>query len=80
MQIDLPIKESDYDIEKVKKVDGTYLITVSPKKRNCKICSKEFESNKTQFLVWITKEGYSIKAWLCRTHYYQAKELIKEIK
>ena len=79
MQIDLPIKESDYVIKQVKQNDGTFLITVSPKKRKCKICNKEFDSNNTQFLMWQTQEGYSVKGWLCRKHYYQAKKLIDEI-
>tara|TARA_Y100000310_G_C20275505_1_gene620027 strand:- start:332 stop:613 length:282 start_codon:yes stop_codon:yes gene_type:complete len=78
MQIDLPINANDYLMEKVRKDDGTILISIKPKKRNCKICKKRFESNQTQFLCWRTKEGYSVSAWLCRKHYYQAKELIKE--
>ena len=80
MEIQLPISKNDYHIDKVSDLDGTISLTIKPKRRNCKICSKQFETNQTQFLCWKTKEGYSVSAWLCRKHYYEAKKIIDLIR
>ena len=76
MQIDT----TNYYINEITQYDGTTKIVLSPKKRNCKVCAKKFDSIGTEFLLWNTKEKYSVSGWFCRKHYIEAKKLIKICK
>ena len=67
-------------VSEITQYDGTTRIVLTPKKRNCKVCAKQFQSNGTEFLLWNTKEKYSVSGWFCRKHYYEAKKLIKVCK
>ena len=80
MQLDLQVNESDYKIRKTTNYDGTISIVLTPKKRNCKVCSKQFQSNGREFLLWTTKDNYTISGWFCRKHFIQANKLIKICK
>ena len=80
MQFEKMIKSNDYKISEVKQYDGTISVVLSLKKRNCKVCAKQFQSNGTEFLLWKTKEEYSVSGWFCRKHYIEAKKLIKVCK
>ena len=76
MQIDT----TNYYINEITQCDGTTKIVLSPKKRNCKVCSKQFDSIGTEFLLWSTQEKFSVSGWFCRKHYIEAKKLIKICK
>ena len=76
----MKINTNDFNIKQVTQYDGTTKIVLSPKKRNCKVCAKQFESNGTEFLLWKTKDDFSISGWFCRKHYVQANVLIKICK
>ena len=76
MQIDT----TNYYINEITQYDETTKIVLSPKKRNCKVCAKKFDSIGTEFLLWNTKEKYSVSGWFCRKHYIEAKKLIKICK
>jgi len=74
------IDTTNYYINEITQYDGTTKIVLSPKKRNCKVCAKKFDSIGTEFLLWNTKEKYSVSGWFCRKHYIEAKKLIKICK
>jgi len=65
-----------YNVKQVADYNGRISILLTPKKRKCKCCGKEFESKGSEFLVWKTKEEHSVSGWFCRRHYIQAKKLI----
>ena len=74
------IDTTNYYINEITQYDGTTKIVLSPKKRNCKVCAKKFDSIGTEYLLWNTKEKYSVSGWFCRKHYIEAKKLIKICK
>ena len=76
----MKIDTTNYYINEITQCDGTTKIVLSPKKRNCKVCSKQFDSIGTEFLLWSTQEKYSVSGWFCRKHYIEAKKLIKICK
>ena len=76
----MKIDTTNYYINEITQYDGTTKIVLSPKKRNCKVCAKKFDSIGTEFLLWNTKEKYSVSGWFCRKHYIEAKKLIKICK
>ena len=76
MQIDT----TNYYINEITQCDGTTKIVLSPKKRKCKVCAKQFDSIGTEFLLWSTQEKFSVSGWFCRKHYIEAKKLIKICK
>ena len=76
----MKIDTTNFNIREVTQYDGTTKIVLSPKKRNCKVCSKQFQSNGREFLLWTTKDNYTISGWFCRKHFIQANKLIKICK
>ena len=76
----MKIDTTNFNIKQVTQYDGTTKIVLSPKKRNCKVCSKQFDSIGTEFLLWNTQEKFSVSGWFCRKHYIEAKKLIKICK
>ena len=76
----MKIDTTSFNIKQVTQYDGTTKIDLSPKKRNCKVCSKQFQSNGREFLLWTTKDNYTISGWFCRKHFIQANKLIKICK
>jgi len=76
----MKIDTTSFNIREVTQYDGTTKIVLSPKKRNCKVCSKQFQSNGREFLLWTTKDNYTISGWFCRKHFIQANKLIKICK
>jgi len=76
----MKIDTTSFNIKQVTQYDGTTKIVLSPKKRNCKVCAKQFQSNGREFLLWTTKDNYTISGWFCRKHFIQANKLIKICK
>ena len=76
----MKIDTTNFNIKQVTQYDGTTKIVLSPKKRKCKVCAKKFDSIGTEFLLWDTKEKFSVRGWFCRKHYIEAKKLIKICK
>ncbi len=76
----MKIDTTSFNIKQVTQYDGTTKIVLAPKKRNCKVCSKQFQSNGREFLLWTTKDNYTISGWFCRKHFIQANKLIKICK
>ena len=69
-----------YHVKQVADYDGVISIVLTPKKRNCKACGKEFESKGGEFLIWKTKDRHNINGWFCKKHYVQAKQLINLVR
>ena len=76
----MKIDTTNFNIKQVTQYDGTTKIVLSPKKRKCKVCAKQFDSIGTEFLLWNTQEKFSVSGWFCRKHYIEAKKLIKICK
>ena len=76
----MKIDTTSFNIREVTQYDGTTKIVLSPKKRKCKVCAKQFQSNGTEFLLWTTKDNYTISGSFCRKHFIQANKLIKICK
>ena len=81
MQIDFnkEIKQK-YSVVKNTDYDGTISIVLRPKKRNCKVCKKQFQSNGNEVIYWKGKNKESLFGYFCKKHYVEAKQLLKEIK
>ena len=75
VNIDSETKQK-YNVKQVADYNGRISILLTPKKRNCKCCGKEFESKGGEFLIWKTKDEHNVSGWFCRRHYIQAKKLI----
>ena len=83
MRIEIEINKvikDEYNIKQVADYDGVINIVLTPKKRNCKACGKEFESKGGEFLIWKTKNRHNINGWFCKKHYVQAKQLINLVR
>ena len=75
MKIEIDSKK--YKIEKTQD-DGVIRIVARLKKRNCKYCTKQFESINQRKLYWKDSEGYQRSDWFCREHYTTIKKLLIE--
>ena len=74
------ILDSDkYDINKSTN-DGCITYVLKPKKRNCKLCKKSFESMQTEILFWKDKNGYQRNGWFCQEHFSKIKKVLNENK
>ena len=83
MRIEIEINKvikDEYNIKQVANCNGTVNIVLTPKKRKCKACGKEFESKGGEFLIWKTKNRHNINGWFCKKHYVQAKQLINLVR
>ena len=72
--------KDEYNIRRRTDYDGTINIVLTPKKRKCKVCAKEFQSKGREFLYWKTSDNYEVYGWFCKRHYAQANQLLKELK
>ena len=79
VNIDSEVKQK-YNVEQVADYNGNISILLTPKKRKCKCCGKEFESKGSEFLTWKTKDEHNVSGWFCRRHYIQAKQLINLVR
>ena len=80
MQLDLQVNESDYKIRKTTKYDGKISIVLTPKKRNCKACGKQFQSNGKEVLFWKGKNNEDLFGYFCRKHFVEANVLLKDLR
>ena len=60
--------------------DGCIYIIARPKKRNCKYCTKQFESVQSEILFWKDNNGYQRSGWFCKEHYSVVRTLLNEHK
>jgi len=64
--------------------DGCITYVLKPKKRNCFVCNKQFESIGGEFLQWKTDKSngqrYIKKGWFCKTDLVRMKQWFEENK
>tara|TARA_R100001244_G_scaffold130414_1_gene102550 strand:- start:231 stop:482 length:252 start_codon:yes stop_codon:yes gene_type:complete len=72
--------KDNYNVVRNTDFDGTISIVLRPKKRNCKVCGKQFQSNGNEVIYWKGKNKESLFGYFCKKHYVEAKQLLKEIK
>ena len=75
MKIEIDSKK--YKIKKTQD-DGVIRIVAIPKKRNCKYCTKQFESMNQGKLYWKDSNGYQRSDWFCKEHYKTIRDLLIE--
>ena len=80
MQLDLQVKETDYKISKTTNYDGTISIVLTPKKRNCKACGKQFQSNGKEVLFLKGKNNEDLFGYFCKKQFVEANVLLKDLK
>ena len=80
MQLDLQVNKNDYKISKVVKYDGSISFTLTPKKRNCKACGKQFQSNGKEVLFWKGKNNEDLFGYFCKKHFVEANVLLKDLR
>ena len=71
--------EKKYKVKK-KEEDGCIYIVARPKKRNCKYCTKQFESVQSEILFWKDDKKNKRKGWFCKTHYSLYRKYFNESK
>ena len=60
--------------------DGCITYVLKPKKRNCKLCKKSFESMQTEILFWKDDDSNKRNGWFCKEHYSLWKKYFSERK
>ena len=60
--------------------NGCITIIVTPKKRNCIVCSKSFESTGSEILFWKDDKKNQRNGWFCKTHYSLYRKYFNESK
>ena len=61
------VNNDKYHMEKETLPDGRIKIMMTPKKTNCKGCSKAIEFAGANLFVWIDKDDYKREGRFCRT-------------
>ena len=74
------IDTTNYYINEITQYDGTTKIVLSPKKRNCKLCKRVFDSVGTEFICWNDSKGFSRSGYFCREHFKLIHKVLKEIR
>ena len=80
MQLDLQVNESDYKIKRTINYDGSISIVLKPRKRNCKACGKQFQSNGSEVIYYKGNNNESLFGYFCKKHFIEAKELLKDLR
>ena len=73
------IDDAQYKVNKTTLGDNEYQYNVTPKKRNCKLCSKSFENNNNGLICWTDDNGFYRSGYFCREHFVLIKTALKEI-
>ena len=60
--------------------DGCITYVLKPKKRNCIVCKKSFESTGNEILFWRDDDNNKRNGWFCKTHYSLWKKYFSERK
>ena len=72
--------KDEYNILKHTDFDGTISIVLKPKKRNCKACGKQFQSNGCEVLYWKGNNNEDLFGYFCKKHFVEAKVLLKDLR
>ena len=72
--------KDNYKVVRNNDFDGTINIVLIPKKRNCKACGKQFQSNGSEVIYYKGKKNESLFGYFCKKHFIEAKELLKDLK
>ena len=76
----LNINENKYNVKKKKIFTDSYQLTITPKKRNCKLCNKTFSSTGKEFLTWTDDKGFLRSGYFCKKDFILIKKVLKEIR
>ena len=68
-----------YNLEKTQNGVDEYQFNLTPKKRNCKLCGKEFESNGREFLTWTDDNDFLRSGYFCKKDLITIKKVLKEV-
>lgn len=60
--------------------DGCITYVLKPKKRNCFVCKKSFESTGNEILFWKDDDSNKRNGWFCKEHYSLWKKYFSERK
>ena len=72
--------KDNYKVVRNNDFDGTINIVLIPKKRKCKACGKQFQSNGSEVIYYKGKNNESLFGYFCKKHFIEAKELLKDLK
>ena len=72
--------KDNYKVVRNNDFDGTINIVLIPKKRNCKACGKQFQSNGSEVIYYKGNNNESLFGYFCKKHFIEAKELLKDLK
>lgn len=75
----IKVNEEKYKVKKTQIDTDEYQYNIIPKKRNCKLCKKVFESNGNEFIIWTDDDGFSRTGYFCRGCMYLMKKYLKLI-
>ena len=78
--MNININESKYNVEKEKVESDCFQYTITPKKRNCKLCNKSFENNNNGLICWSDDKGFRRSGYFCREHLILVKKALKELR
>ena len=78
--MNININEKKYNVDKTQVESDCIRYIVTPKKRNCKLCSKSFQNNNNGFITWTDDKGFRRSGYFCREHYLLIKKALKEIR
>ena len=74
------IDDAKYKVKETQIESDSYQYLITPKKRNCKLCKKVFESVGSEFICWTDDNGFSRSGYFCREHFKLIHKVLKEIR
>ena len=77
--MNININEKEYNVEETQIETDVVQYMVTPKKRNCKLCGKEFESNGREFLTWTDDNDFLRSGYFCKKDLITIKKVLKEV-
>ena len=69
-----------YKVKKTQIGVDEYQFNVIPKKRNCKLCKKSFDSKGKQYLTWTDDNGYLRSGYFYKEHYVLVAKTLRLIE
>ncbi len=78
--MNIKVNENKYNVKETQIETDVIQYMVTPKKRNCKLCKKVFESVGTEFICWTDSKGFRRSGYFCREHLILVKKALKELR
>ena len=78
--MNININDSKYNVERKETERDCFQYTITPKKRNCKLCNKTFSSTGKEFLTWTDDKGFLRSGYFCKKDFILIKKVLKEIR